>query len=164
VLRVRMAHHGRAMQVAFGGDDRANQVTRRAGDRAPLGAQIHVHQRDSVADIGCQQQALDDSAANKMRLDDFVDITLVDEVIPNGFGIDHDHRPTGTAVEAPGPVDTHTARAIDAGRFDARFAAVKPGLRVMLSAAGFAVFTLVEAEENVAPVITRTHAAIVGGG
>jgi hypothetical protein len=117
-----------------------------------------------VADIGCQQQALHDSAANKMRIDNFVDVALVDEVVPNGFRIDHGHRPASTAVEAPGSIDTHTAGAVDAGRLDARLAAVKPCLRVMLSAASFAVLTLVEAEENVPLVVTRTHAAIVGGG
>ena len=61
------------------------------------------------ADVGRQQQALDDLAALQVRVDDLVDVALVDVGVPDALGIDDRDRAAGAAVEAAGLVDAHLA-------------------------------------------------------
>ena len=97
----------------------------------------------------------------QVRVDDLVDVVLVDVGVPDRFGVDHGHRAAGAAVQAAGLVDAHAARPGQALALDARLAVVEARLRSMLRAGVLAVVALVQAEEDVPLVIT--HGPILGG-
>src|SRR6188508_527533 len=113
----------------------------------------------SAAQIGRGQQALHDLAVLQVRIDDLVDVVLVDVGVPDGLGIDHRHRPAGAAVEAPGLVHPDAARPGKLLLLDPRLAVVECLLGIVILAACLAVVALVEAEEDVALVVRVRHAA-----
>jgi hypothetical protein len=105
--------------------------------------------------MGGRQQALHHLAIFQVRLDNFVNILLVDIRVPHALRVNHRHGAGGTAVQAAGLVDAHLTRASQSSFFHTLFAAVKTGLGLVLCAAGFAVLALVETEKNVMRVVRR---------
>ncbi|MNV79887.1 hypothetical protein D3C71_1734580 [compost metagenome] len=67
-------------------------------------------ERVSAAKFRRREQALDNLTIFQVRLDDFIDVFVIDEGVPGAFGIDHSHRAGGAAVQAAGLVDPHLAR------------------------------------------------------
>src|SRR5687768_10098201 len=116
---------------------------------------VAINVRPSTTDVGRQQQALDHAPLLQVRVDDLVDIVLVDIGVPDGLGVHHGDRAAGATVEAAGLVDAHAARPGQPQRLDARLAMIERLLRLVLRAAGFAVAALVEAEEDVVLVVAH---------
>ena len=106
----------------------------RAGDRLRDRARVHRGARLSGRRRR-QQQALDDLALLQVRIDDLVDVVLVDIGVPGGVGIDHRDRAAGAAVQAAGLVDADPARPGEALGLDARLAVVEARLGVVVGAA-----------------------------
>ena len=104
-------------------------------------------------DAGRQQQTLDDLAVFEVGVDNFVNVGVVDEAVPDGFGVDHGDRAAGAAVQAARFVDADLADAAQALLFNPHFAVVKARLGMVLGAAFFTGFALIEAKKNVAFVI-----------
>jgi len=115
---------------------------------------------DSVAHVRRHQQALYDFATYQVLVDDVVNVRGVHKGVPHAFGIDHCHRACRTAVQATRLVHANLAGAREFGLANQLLAAVKPGLGLVLGAAVFSVFALIEAEEDV-PLEIRL---LVGAG
>ena len=110
-------------------------------------------------------QALDRPAELQVRLDDLVDVGLIDIAVPDAFRVHHRHRARSAAVQAAGLVDAHLAGAGQALGLDALLAVVERRLRAVVGAAGFAIGALVQSKENVTLVVMRgrgAHAPILG--
>ena len=149
MLRVRMADHGDAARVRRPGASMAHSMRAgRAGARSGWRARIHRPVAQRPTSGGSSRRSTTwpffrcESTISSMSL-------LVHIGVPDGLGVDHGHRTAGAAVQAAGLVDTHAARTGQAGRLDARLAAVEASLGIMLRAGGLAVVTLVQAEEDV---------------
>jgi hypothetical protein len=99
-----------------------------------------------------------------MAGDDFIDVCHVNKGVPNGFWVDHRHRPTSTPVQASRFVDPHAARAVELGLLYFGFAVVKGLLGGVVSTTRIPIATLVGAKENVALVIRvgLCHGLILG--
>src|SRR5207245_7462078 len=108
-----------------------------------------------AADVRRELQALHRLALLQVRIDDLVDVVLVDVGVPDGVGVDHRHRTAGAAVQAACLVDAHLARAGQALGLDARLAVVEAGLRIVVGAAGLADVAAVQAEEDVPLVVAH---------
>ena len=65
-----------------------------------------------------RQQSFNHLAIFKVRFDDFIDVLRVDIAVPDRFGVNHDNRSSGAAVEATRFVDAHLPRAGQAGGLD----------------------------------------------
>src|SRR5579859_1730278 len=64
-----------------------------------------------------QPEALDRSAADNMRLDDFVHVSLGDMSVPDRVWVDHKVWPMLALIETPGLVGTHFAFQSALGQF-----------------------------------------------
>src|SRR6185369_1006796 len=67
-------------------------------------------QAGSAAHVRRQQEPLDDATVLEVRVDDLVDVGLVDVGVPGALGVDDRHRPAGAAIQASGLVDANLAR------------------------------------------------------
>ena len=103
----------------------------------------------SAAKFRRRNQSLHNLAVFEMRLDDFVDVGIVDVGVPGAFGVDHRYRAGGAAVQATGLVHAHLARAREPCRLDLRFAAIKARLCIVVGTAVFAIGAVVQAKEDV---------------
>ena len=98
---------------------RALDRTGRPGDVQAHGVGIH---RGSglLADVRRQHEAFDDLAVLEVRLDDLVDVVVVDEGVPDGFqGRPRATGPPAQRSKQPAAVDAHAARAGQALGLDA---------------------------------------------
>ncbi|CAG9238348.1 hypothetical protein BCAR13_840140 [Paraburkholderia caribensis] len=97
------------------------------------------------------QQALDNLAVGEMRIDDLVDIALVDVRVPDAFRIHDDRRPFLAAVETPRLVDAHLAGTGKAELFHAFLRVFLHFLRAAVRAARTrcARFALIQTEKDV---------------
>jgi hypothetical protein len=100
-----------------------------------------------------QAQPLDHLAVFQMRFDDIVNVVVVHKAVPHTLGVHHRHRAARAAVQTTRFVHADLPLAAQIGFFDQLFAAVKALLRMVLEAAVFTVFALVEAKKDVAFVI-----------
>ena len=85
-----------------------------------------------MSDIPGNQQSLNDLAIFEVRLDNIVNILLVDKGVPDCLGVDHCHRPCGAPVQTASLVDPDLAGARQTCRLDLGLAAVKPCLRAVV--------------------------------
>ncbi|OMP13991.1 hypothetical protein COLO4_00490 [Corchorus olitorius] len=127
----------------------------RLRDLVVLGA---AEQRMRMADQRQAARAVDHQPFNgfafdQMALDDFVDVFLVDEGVPDGLGVDHHDRTEFAAVEAAGLVDAHAAFTVDAEFLAALLGVFLHGLGAKVGAAARAVLAFVQAKENVVLVV-----------
>ena len=99
-------------------------------------------------------QALDRHAANEVRLDNLVDVLLIDKAVPNPLGIDHGDWTQVAAIQAAGLVDPYLPGAIQAAGFDGIFAVRTQRIRPAVLATGAAVGALIAAKEDVPLVET----------
>lgn len=102
-------------------------------------------------------QALDDPSAQKVFVDDFVDVGGVHVVIPDPIGVNDRHRTLLAAVEAPGRVDPDAARPGDAGRLHAGLRVLAGLVGPVFLAARAPVGADVRAEEQVAAVVAQNR-------
>ena len=100
-----------------------------------------------------QNQPFDHFAVFQVRFDNVLNVVVVDKTVPNAFGVNHRDRAAGAAVKAAGAVDANAAFAHQTGLFDQLFAVVKAFAGVVLGAAVFAIFALIDAKKDVAGVI-----------
>ncbi|MBN8830161.1 MAG: TraB/GumN family protein, partial [Sphingomonadales bacterium] len=85
---------------------------------------------------------LDHDAIAQMRLDDFIDVRLIDIAVPDGLRVHHCDRATRATVKTARAVDAHAARPEQAEGLGARLATGKSVFGLVVGAAGFATFTL----------------------
>src|SRR5690606_17080316 len=109
----------------------------------------------SAPHVRRQHQALNHFALDKVAVDDLIDVGQIDEGVPDVLGVDHGHRPAGTAVKATRLVDAHLPDAGQTGLLDPLLAMLKSRLRLMIAAGRLAVVALIQAEEDVALVISH---------
>ena len=95
-----------------------------------------------------------------MRLYDFVNVGVIDKGVPHGFRVNHRHRSGSAPIQTAGFVNPNFAGARQSSVLDLDFAVVKTRLRLVLHAAIFAIFPLIEAKENVPRVIRNPKLAI----
>ena len=100
-----------------------------------------------------RQQALDHLTILKVRLNNFVNVMLINVAVPNRLRVHHQHRTRSTTVQTTGLVNAYLPGTAQAGVFDARLAMIKRGLRPVMRAGVLAVTALIEAKENMALVI-----------
>jgi hypothetical protein len=67
--------------------------------------------------------------------------------------INHQQGPAGAAIQTAGLVDPYAARASQTGRLDLSLATLESLLRAMMAAGVLAVAALIEAKENMVPVV-----------
>ena len=84
------------------------------------------------------QQTFDHTPVAQVRLDDFIDVCLVDKGVPDRLGIDHGDRAGSAAVKTAGLVDPHLARTGQAQGFDTLFAMVECSMGTLLRTTGLA--------------------------
>src|SRR5262245_391347 len=90
-----------------------------------------ARRRSSTPDVRRQQKPLDDLALLEMRVDDLVDVVLVDVRVPDRLRVHHRHRSARTAVQAAGLVDAHAARSGQLLGLHALLAVVERGLGIV---------------------------------
>src|SRR5690606_3067930 len=107
----------------------------------------------------------DGLAVLEMGFDDFVDVFLVDEGVPDSFRI-HDHdRALVAAIEAAGAVDAHLAFAGQLERLDPVLGVGPQIIGAVILATCLTIGALVGAEKNVVTEITAiAHWASPGAG
>ncbi len=110
---------------------------------------------DSTPHIGRQDQALNHFALHQMRVNNFVDVALIDIGVPGLVGVDHRHGSASASVKTAGLVDSNSARPSQTSSFDTRLAVVVTSLGALPGAAGFLAGALIQAEKNVVPVIAH---------
>lgn len=85
-----------------------------------------------------------------MGFDNFIDIVFVDELIPDGLGIDHHGRPFEAASQAASFVDSYHARLVELEFGNACFRVIEDLARAERTAAGITIVPLVATDKNVA--------------
>jgi hypothetical protein len=100
-------------------------------------------------------QPLDNPAMHKVFLDDFVDIFPVNIGIPDTFRVDHDDRPFITAIKTPRRIDPYATLVRKAQRFALLLGVIAHGQRIKSLAAGTAIRTRIDAEENMITIIVH---------
>ena len=94
-------------------------------------------------------QALDNLAANQMRVDDFIDILGIDVGVPDTLGVDHQHGAFFAAVETTGLVDANLALAVQIELLEAFFGMLLRYFSAAIMAAWPAIFALIHAKKYV---------------
>jgi len=110
-----------------------------------------------------QNQPFDHFAVFQVRFDNVFNVVVVDKTVPNAFGVNHRDRAASAAVKAAGAVDANAAFAHQTGLFDQLFTVVKAFAGVVLGAAVFAVFALIDAKKDV-PFVVRFVSRRWGNG
>jgi len=83
----------------------------------------------------------------QVLLDDFIDILAVDIAVPGGFGVNHQHRAQGAAIETTGGIDAHATFPGQATRLDLRLGVLPDPDRPRLRAALLTALALVGTEK-----------------
>ena len=97
----------------------------------------------------------DNFALHEVRVDDLVDVVLIDVRVPDAFRIHHDTRPLVATVEAARLVDPDLAFTVQAHLLDPRLRMLLHFRCAMTAAAGSALFALVQAKEHVTLVVAH---------
>jgi hypothetical protein len=84
-----------------------------------------------------------------MGLNNFVNVLLVHERVPNSLWVHHRNRSRRASVHATGFVHAHLARPGNPGRFHRSFAVVKRGLGLVLRTALLPIAALVQTKKYV---------------
>jgi hypothetical protein len=84
-----------------------------------------------------------------MGLNNFVNVLLVHERVPNSLWVHHRNRSRRASVHATGLVHTYLPRAGNSRRFHCRFAMVKRGLGLVLRTALLPIAALVQTKKYV---------------
>ena len=134
-------------------DGRSRPSIRPAGPGISRYSVREFTETPSAPDVGRGQQALDHPAVAQVRLDDLVDVALVDEGVPDRFRIDHGDRAAGAAIQAAGLVDADLARPSQAQLLDPGLAVVERLLAPCAAQQSRAIVALVETEEDMPLVI-----------
>jgi hypothetical protein len=95
-------------------------------------------------------QSFDDLPLSQMRINDFVDIVLIDKGVPDRFRVNDTDRAGITAIEASGLVDSDLAGTREAERFNPRFGVLPHRLAAPIGAARATIVALIEAKKYVA--------------
>src|SRR3569832_645438 len=102
-----------------------------------------------------RKQAFDDAAVLQVRLDDLVDVLLVDIGVPDGLGFVVAHRATRAAIHAAGLIDANLSGTGQARFLYFLFAVFERLPRTVRTACVFAGLAFIEAEEDVMFVVGR---------
>lgn len=94
-----------------------------------------------------------------MRIHDFVNVGVIDKGVPHGLRVNHRHRSGSAPVQTASFVNPNFAGARQSSVLDLDFAVIKPRLRLVLHAAIFTIFPLIEAKEDVSRVIRNPKLA-----
>jgi hypothetical protein len=98
-------------------------------------------------------QPLDHPPAQQVFLDDFIHIFPIDIGIPDPLGVNDDHRPLFTAIEATGGIDADTARTGNTECLAALFGIIPHGKGIKPLTASAAVFTQIGAEKHMVTIV-----------
>lgn len=93
-------------------------------------------------------QAVNGNAVNQMGFDNLVDVTLIDELMPNGFRVDHHDRALEASAKTSGFVDTHHARLIELEFGNARLGIIEHGRGTVSVATGVVVGALIATDKD----------------
>jgi hypothetical protein len=96
-----------------------------------------------------QAQALDGDAAEKVRLDDFIDIGEGNVAVPNGFGVDDDRGTVFALIEAPGFIGAYRQGNSRMGQAGLEGTVEAGGTSRVTAAARMSVRALIGANEDV---------------
>lgn len=99
-------------------------------------------------------QALHGAAVDQVLVHDFLDIGLPGVGVPDRLRVDHEHRALLAAVQAPGRIDPHPPRSLEARYPDPLLGIGSRTLRVVVLATGTPV-AAVGAEEDMAGVVAQ---------
>ena len=98
-------------------------------------------------------QSLDHPTAQQMLIDDFIHIFPIDIGIPDPLGVNDDHRPLFTAIEATGGIDADTTGTGNAECLAALFGVIPHGKGIKPLTASAAVFTQIGAEKHMVTIV-----------
>jgi len=95
-------------------------------------------------------QPFDDLALAKMRVNDLVDVVLVDKGVPDRFGVNNTHRASIASIEASGLINPDLAGSRKPERFDPRFGVLPHWFAAAIGTAGATIIALIQAKKHVA--------------
>jgi hypothetical protein len=105
-------------------------------------------------------KAFDDLALSQVRVNDLVDIVLIDEGVPNRFRVNHAYRARVTSIEASGLINPDLAGARETECFNPGFGVLPHGLAAAIGTARATIVALIEAKKHVA--LKMAHWALAG--
>jgi hypothetical protein len=85
-----------------------------------------------------------------MPVDDLIDVLAINIGVPNPLGVNDQHRPLRTAVEAAGFINSHLPHTVDSQLFATVLGIALQILCAVTGTTGLTVRALVEAEKDVA--------------
>jgi len=88
-----------------------------------------------------------------MRINDVIDVMLVDIGVPDTLRVDHQYRAFFTAIQTTGLVDAYFAVAIHVQRFEAFLCVFLDAGRATIMASRASILALVDADEYVMLVV-----------
>ena len=109
---VGVADHGRAHDRAAGDIDGTLDFACRPAHCLAKRLGVHACAGTSAAHMAGQHQALNHLSVLQVRIDNFVNVMLVNVGVPNRIRVNHSHGPTGASIQTTRLVDTHTAFAM----------------------------------------------------
>src|SRR5690606_21655516 len=155
--RMRMADDGDAGGLAFRRIDENLEIAGGAAEQDVFSC----HASSRFLNL----ETFDGLAVLEMGFNDFVDIFLVDEGVPDSLRIHHHDRALVAAVKAAGTIDAHLAFAVQLERLDLVLGVSADLLDAVIGTTGFAVLALVGAEKNVVFEMTAVaHCGSPGAG
>jgi hypothetical protein len=95
-------------------------------------------------------KAFNDLALSQVRVNNLIDIVLIDKGVPNRFRVNHTDRAGVTSIEASGLINPYLAGARETECLNPGFGVLPHGLAAAIGTARATIVALIEAKKHVA--------------